>query len=374
MRHPECLAPLVDQGIIEQVVRPLMSGKEAQIYLVVSGGELRVAKVYKAAQDRTFRQRAAYTEGRMVRNTRTQRAMSKHSRYGRAQDEAMWRSAEVDVIYRLQAAGVRVPEPYHFIDGVLVMELITDASGEPAPRLADVKIDRVEAEAIFATLLSEVVKMLCAGVVHGDLSDFNVLLGHDGPVLIDFPQAVDPSHNQTARQLLLRDVDNLNLFLARTAPGRRRLPYGPELWSLYTRGELTRETLLTGRYQAPQRKADDSAVLREIEVAARDAQRRDAMGPAPSRRRRRRRSTAPAAASEATRATATPATPATAHPLVSAKPAPARPASAKPAPAKPAPAPPAVSVKPSSSVQPSVSQPAPSRRRRRRRAPRRAVE
>ena len=306
MRQPECLAPLVDQGIIQEVVRPLMSGKEAQIYLVVSGGELRVAKVYKAAQNRTFRQRVEYTEGRAVRNTRTQRAMSRHSRYGRAQDEASWRSAEADIIYRLRAAGVRVPEPYHFSDGVLVMELITDADGDPAPRLADMALDRVEAGAVFAKLLSAVVKMLCADVVHGDLSEFNVLMGQSGPVLIDFPQAVDPAHNQNARRLLVRDVDNLNQFLVRVAPGQRRLPYGQELWDLYARSELTPETRLTGRYQPPSRKADTSAVLHEIEVAAREAQqRRDAMGPVPGRRGRRSKP-GPQAATAAG-ATATPA-------------------------------------------------------------------
>jgi RIO kinase 1 len=294
MRVPEELTALVDEGIIQEVVRPLMSGKEAQIYLCVSGGELRVAKVYKASTNRTFRQRAEYTEGRAVRNTRTQRAMSKHSRHGRAEDEARWRSAEVDVIYRLRAAGVRVPEPYYFSDGILVMELITDADGEPAPRLADVRLDRVEAGAVFTTLLSEVQKMLCAGVVHGDLSDFNVLLGHSGPVLIDFPQAVDAASNQNARKLLVRDVDNLCHFLARTVPGQRRLPYGQELWDLYAKSELSPETHLTGRYQPSRTKADTRAVLHEVEVAARDAQRRrEALAaepkPTPSRPRRRHR-------------------------------------------------------------------------------------
>jgi RIO kinase 1 len=294
MREPEELTALVDQGIIQEVVRPLMSGKEAQIYLVLSGGELRVAKVYKTAKNRTFRQRAEYTEGRAVRNTRTQRAMSRHSRYGRAEDEARWRSAEVDVIYRLRAAGVRVPEPYYFSDGILVMELITDADGEPAPRLADVALDRVEAGAVFTTLLSEVIKMLCAGVVHGDLSDFNVLLGQSGPVLIDFPQAVDAASNQNARKLLVRDVDNLSHYLARMAPGQRRLPYGQELWDLYAKSELSPETRLTGQYQPSRTKADTRAVLHEVEVAARDAQRRrESLAaepkPAPSRPRRRHR-------------------------------------------------------------------------------------
>lgn len=293
MHVPSGLIELVDQGIIEDVVRPLMSGKEAQIYLVLSGGEQRVAKVYKTAKDRTFRQRVAYTEGRAVRNTRTQRAMSKHSRYGRAEDEARWRSAEVDVIYRLRAAGVRVPEPYCFSDGILVMELITDAQGEPAPRLADAPLDRVEAQAVFRTLLAEVTKMLCAGVVHGDLSDFNVLLGHTGPVLIDFPQAVDAATNQNARRLLVRDVDNLSQFLARRVPGQRPLPFGQELWDLYARSELSPETRLTGRYHPSQTRADTKAVLREIDVAAREAaRRRETLAaepkPAPSRPRRRR--------------------------------------------------------------------------------------
>lgn len=297
MRQPESLAALIDLGLIEEVVRPLMSGKEAQVYLVVSEGELRVAKVYRTAQNRTFRQRAEYTEGRAVRNTRTQRAMSKRSAYGRAQDEASWRSVEVDTIYQLSAAGVRVPEPHHFVDGSLVMELVTDADGNPAQRLADLTIGPVEAGAVFATLLSSVTKMLCAGVVHGDLSAFNVLMGHDGPVLIDFPQAVDPAHNKNARKLLVRDVDNLSQFLVGVMPGRRRLPYGQELWDLYERNQLTPETQLTGRYEPPERKADDSAVLREIEEVAEEAQdRRDARAPVRGRRRRRNSKRAPDAA------------------------------------------------------------------------------
>jgi len=290
MRQPESLTPLVDMGIIQEVLRPLMSGKEAQVYLVTSGGEQRVAKVYKTAQNRTFRQRTEYTEGRGVRNTRTQRAKNRRSRYGRAQDEASWRAAEVDIIYRLRAAGVRVPEPHYFVDGVLVMELITDAHGDPAPRLADVALGRVEAGEVFSTLLASVVKMLHAGVVHGDLSEFNVLMGPDGPVVIDFPQSVDPAKNQSARKLLLRDVENLNQFLVRYVPGKRRLPYGPELWDLYARGELTPDTELTGVHRRSKIKADTMAVLYEIEAAARDAEkRRDAAGPLARRKRRKSR-------------------------------------------------------------------------------------
>jgi RIO kinase 1 len=190
-----------------------MSGKEAEVFLVHAGGQLRVAKVYKAAQNRTFKNRASYTEGRKVRNSRDQRAIDKRSRHGRAQDEAAWRSTEVDVIYRLQEAGVRVPVPHHFIDGVLVMEMVADAHGEPAPRLAEVSLDRGQAIRVFERLLGEVVRMLCAGIVHGDLSEFNVLMSADGPVVIDFPQSVDAAGNQNARKLLLRDVENLKRFL-----------------------------------------------------------------------------------------------------------------------------------------------------------------
>src|SRR5687768_1097712 len=220
MRIPNSLISLADEGIIEEVVRPLMSGKEAEVFLVRSGGELRVAKVYKEAQNRTFKNRAEYTEGRKVRNTRDQRAINKRSRHGRDQDEAAWRSTEVDMIYRLRDAGVRVPTPHHFIDGVLIMELITDEVGDPAPRLAEVSLSAEEAVRVFDRLLAEAVRMLCAGVVHGDLSDFNVLMGADGPVIIDLPQAVDASSNQNARKLLLRDVDNLQRFLSKFAPNR----------------------------------------------------------------------------------------------------------------------------------------------------------
>ena len=290
MREPESLTPLLDQGIIQEVVRPLMSGKEAQVYLVVSDGELRVAKVYKTAHNRSFRQRVEYTEGRDVRNSRTRRAMGRHSRFGRAQDEAAWHSAEVDIIYKLRAAGLMVPEPFNFIDGVLIMELITDGDGEPAPRLADVTLDRESADMVFKMLLGQVVGMLCAGVVHGDFSEFNVLLGQYGPVVIDFPQSVDPSHNQSARKLLVRDVDNLQLFLAHAVPGLRRLPYGQELWELYTHNKLTPETQLTGRYKSAQKKADTEAVLYEVEVAERDARKREeAQGTKKRGRRSRRR-------------------------------------------------------------------------------------
>ena len=274
MRIPESLVTLADYGIIEEVVRPLMSGKEAEVYLVISGGEQRVAKVYKDADHRSFKNRAAYTEGRGVRNTRDQRAISKRSTHGRAQDEAAWRSTEVEMIYRLQAAGVRVPVPYNFIDGVLVMELITDGEGNPAPRLGELHLTSEEATAVYERLVREVVRMLCAGVVHGDLSDFNVLMAADGPVVIDFPQAVDAAHNQNARKLLLRDVGNLHDFLGRFTRHARRLPYAEEMWDLYESNLLTPETALTGHYRPSNKKADTASVLELIEGARYDERKR----------------------------------------------------------------------------------------------------
>jgi RIO kinase 1 len=276
MRIPEKLATLADYGIIQEVVRPLMSGKEAEVYLVVSGGAYRVAKIYKDAAHRSFKNRSEYTEGRQVRNSRDQRAMTKRSARGRAQEEEAWRSAEADIIHRLHAVGVRVPVPHHFIDGVLVMELILDADGHPAPRLGDVVMSPEEAVAIHGRLLREVVRMLCAGVVHGDLSEFNVLLSGDGPVVIDFPQSVDPARNQNARKLLLRDVGNLHTFVSRFARGFPRRPYAEEMWDLYQANLLTPETTLTGVYRPQTRRGDSTSVESLINDANRDEQRRRA--------------------------------------------------------------------------------------------------
>jgi len=269
----------MDLGVVDEVIRPLMSGKEAEVFLVRKQDHLRVAKIYKDAARRSFKHRAEYTEGRKVRNTRQARAMAKSSRYGREQTEAAWRTAEVDAIYKLQAAGVRVPEPFDYVEGVLVMELIRGQDGGPAPRLVDVDLHPNEALDMFHVLLREVVKMLCAGVVHGDLSDFNVLLGPEGPVIIDFPQAVDPAHNNNARKLLVRDVKNLTSFFGRHTRKLRGTRYGDEMWSLYESNKLRPETKLTGWFKGSDRKADTSSLLDEIAAIERDVRkRREALG------------------------------------------------------------------------------------------------
>ena len=279
MRQAERLEALIDAGVIEAVVRPLLSGKEAEVYLVVFQGVHCVAKLYKEADQRSFKNRAVYTEGRRGRNTRRERAMAKGSKFGRAEQEAAWRTAEVDAIFRLREAGVAVPEPYEFVDGVLIMELVADDWGEPAPRLCDVNLERREAGQVFDFLLREVVKMLCAGLVHGDLSDFNVLLGANGPVVIDFPQALDAAANNSARKILVRDVNNLQHFLSRWVPNLRHKKYGEEIWDWYERGELTPDTQLTGNFQKDAPKANTVSLLEEIEHAQAEARRRKGLPP-----------------------------------------------------------------------------------------------
>ncbi len=271
---PERLVALEDLGIIDGVIRPLMSGKEADVYLVDSRGEQRVAKVYKEATNRSFQNRADYTEGRRVRNSRQARAMQKRSRYGKAEIEAAWRSAEVDAIFQLKEAGVAVPEPYDFVEGVLVMELVRGWDGGPAPRLVDIEFERDEARAMHTILLNEVVKMLCAGVIHGDLSDFNVLISPERPVVIDFPQWIDPASNRNARKLLIRDVDNLTQFLARFDQSLNGTRYGPEIWSLYEAGRLKPGAKLTGRHKGSSRQANVGRIVDEIQAAEKDHRRR----------------------------------------------------------------------------------------------------
>mgnify|MGYP000084212723 CR=1 FL=1 len=275
MKIPERLKPLVEDGLVDDVIRQLMSGKEAMVYVVRCGAETRCAKVYKEATERSFRQAVDYTENRKVKNSRSARAMAKGSKFGRQEQEAAWQSAEVDALYRLAAAGVRVPQPINFHDGVLLMELVTDANGDAAPRLNDVAFTPEQALQHHATLVAEVVRMLCAGVVHGDLSEFNILLGADGPVIIDLPQAVDAAGNNHAKRMLLRDVENLRNFFGRFAPELLRSDYGHELWALYERGLLRTETPLTGRFVHKQGPVDVGSVVREIDDArAEDAARR----------------------------------------------------------------------------------------------------
>ncbi|MBY0411167.1 MAG: serine protein kinase RIO [Burkholderiaceae bacterium] len=277
MKAPPRLQSLIEEGLIDTVVRQLMSGKEAMVYVVRCGDETRCAKIYKEANNRSFRQAVDYTENRKVKNSRSARAMAKGSKFGRQEQEAAWQSAEVDALYRLAAAGVRVPQPFNFHDGVLLMELVTDAHGDAAPRLNDVSFTPEDARAHHATLIAEVVRMLCAGVVHGDLSEFNILLAHtpgtegeqgaDGPVIIDLPQAVDAAGNNHAPRMLMRDVANLRDFFGQYAPELLTTQYGPEIWSLYQSGLLTNETVLTGLYAPERVDVDIRAVLREIDDA-----------------------------------------------------------------------------------------------------------
>ena len=267
MKVPQRLEPLVEDGLIDAVIRQLMSGKEAMIFVVRCGDAIRCAKVYKEANKRSFRQAVAYTEGRKTKNSRRARAMEKGTRYGRKVQEEAWQSAEVDALYRLAAAGVRVPAPYNFHEGVLLMELVTDAHGEPAPRLNDLEFSAEEALTYHALLMQEVVRMLSAGIVHGDLSEYNILLGAAGPVIIDLPQAVDAAGNNHARDMLERDVANLTNYFGRSAPELLVTEYGKEIWALYEQGRLTPDVPLTGRFDRVLPPVDLKSVVREIDDA-----------------------------------------------------------------------------------------------------------
>lgn len=270
MKTPKRIEPLVEDGIIDQVLRELMSGKEAKVYVVKCGDEIRCAKVYKDATHRSFRQAVDYTEGRKVKNSRQARAMEKGSRYGRQEQEAAWQSAEVDALYKLAAAGVRVPKPFGFYEGVLLMELVSDEEDQPAPRLNDVELSEEQALAFHAILIKQVVLMLCAGIVHGDLSEFNILVDDKGPVIIDLPQAVDAAANNHASRMLERDVDNLANYFGKYAPSLLNSQYGKEIWAKYQKGELFADTPLTGHFKVTEKQADVRSVLREITAAKDD--------------------------------------------------------------------------------------------------------
>ncbi len=267
MKIPERLQPLVEDGVIDTVVRQLMSGKEAMVFVVRCGTDTRCAKVYKEADKRSFRQAVDYTENRKTKNSRQARAMAKGTRFGREAQELAWQSAEVGALYRLAAAGVRVPKPYNFHAGVLLMELVADDEGNAAPRLNDLVFAPDEALALHHLLVREVVRMLCAGIVHGDLSELNILLGTDGPVIIDLPQAVDAAGNNHAPRMLIRDVDNLRRFFGRFAPELAGTDYGKEIWALYQAGTLDPDTALTGQYVQDEKAVDLEAVMREIDDA-----------------------------------------------------------------------------------------------------------
>lgn len=267
MKTPKRLEPLIENGMVDEVLRSLKSGKEAAVYVVRCGMETCCAKVYKEADQRSFRQSVLYQEGRKVRNSRRARAMEKGSRYGRQEQESAWQNAEVTALYRLDAAGVRVPKPYNFIDGVLLMELVTDADGQPAPRLNDLEMTAEQARTYHAFLIAQIVRMLCDGLVHGDLSEYNVLVDKDGPVIIDLPQAVDAAGNNNARMMLERDVANMAAYFGRFAPELLTTAYGKEMWKLYQSGDLHAETRLTGIFEESNRPADLHSVVREIDAA-----------------------------------------------------------------------------------------------------------
>jgi len=271
VKTPPSLQALIDDGAIDEVLRPLKSGKEAAVYVVRSGDDVRCAKVYKDMAQRSFQQRVQYQEGRKVRGSREARAVGKASKYGRKQQEAAWKNTEVEALYQLRAAGVRVPEPYGYFHGVLVMELVTDADGFAAPRLGEIELSAEQARAFHQTLVRQVVLMLCCGMIHGDLSAYNVLVGPDGPIVIDFPQVVSATGNNAARAMLLRDVNNLTASLGRWAPELLDTWYGEEMWALFQAGALQPDSVLTGHFEADKSDIDLDSVRQMINDAREEA-------------------------------------------------------------------------------------------------------
>jgi RIO kinase 1 len=274
MKIPKRLQPLVDDGLIDEVLSQLMSGKEATVYMVRCGEDIRCAKVYKEANKRSFKKAAQYQEGRKSRNSRRARAMEKGSKYGRKQQEDAWQNAEVEALYSLAAAGIRVPQPFGCFEGVLLMELITDGEGEVAPRLNDVIMPSEHAIEDHLIMMNYVKIMLCVGVIHGDLSEFNVLVDEYGPVIIDLPQAVDASANNNAKSMLVRDVNNITDYYAQFAPELSKSRYAQEMWALYEKAELTPETELTGLFKENNKSANVDTILEEIKAAFEEEQER----------------------------------------------------------------------------------------------------
>jgi RIO kinase 1 len=271
MKIPHGLQPLIEDGVIDAVLRPLKSGKEASVYVVRSGGAMLCAKVYKNLAQRSFQARAQYQEGRRFRGSRQSRAIAKATKFGRREQEAEWKNAEVDALYRLATAGVRVPQPRGFFHGVLLMELVVDEHGDNGPRLGEVELGPERARAVHADLMADVVRMLCLGLIHGDLSEYNVLIAPAGPVIIDLPQVVSAAGNNAARTMLLRDVHNIRDSLARTAPELASTHYGEEMWALYEHSELRADSPLSGRFVFDEHAADVQAVMMSIEDARQEA-------------------------------------------------------------------------------------------------------
>lgn len=271
MKIPNGLQPLIDDGMIDAVIRPLKSGKEASVYVVRSGERVMCAKVYKDMAQRSFQARVQYQEGRKVRGSRQARAIGKASRFGRRQQEDDWKNTEVEALYRLADAGVRVPQPHGYFHGVLLMALVTDGDGECAPRLVEVDLEPERAREFHRALVGDVVRMLCLGLIHGDLSEYNVLVTPDGPVVIDFPQVVSAAGNNAAREMLLRDVHNLRDSLGRFAPELTQTCFGEEMWALYEQGLLQPDTPLTGLFTFDERAADIDGVMMSIVDARQEA-------------------------------------------------------------------------------------------------------
>jgi RIO kinase 1 len=269
MKTPKKFDLLVQNGFVDEVVCQLMSGKEAEVYVVLAQGELRCAKVYKDSANRSFSKQAQYQEGRKVKNSRQARAMGKHTKFGRKEQEGAWQNAEVDALRRLAAAGVRVPRMFNYVGGVLLMELVVDQNGNNAPRLNDVTLTAEQARDYHRALMTQIVLMLCAGLVHGDLSEYNVLVGSDGLVIIDLPQAIDAAGNNNAARMLERDVANMTAYFGQYAPELLTTDYGREIWKLYATGALTPETILTGHFAQSSKLADVPGVMREVDAARR---------------------------------------------------------------------------------------------------------
>ena len=275
MKTPSALQPLIDDGVIDEVLRSLKSGKEATVYMVRAGSQLRCAKVYRDMAQRSFQKRAQYQEGRKVRGSRQARAMSKSTRFGRKEQESAWKNAEVDALYQLVAADVRVPRPYGYFNDVLIMELVTDSEGNPAPRLGEVDLSPEIAREYHAFLVRQIVRMLSIGLIHGDLSEFNVLVAPDGPVIIDLPQVVNAAGNNGALAMLERDVNNIRNTLGRFAPELLETEFAREMWSLFEQGELKPDSNLTGRFARDETQVDPDAVMAVIDDAREEALQRE---------------------------------------------------------------------------------------------------